>query len=171
MGRRDNRARPNYPRRAVLVSDAAWHARKPRWTLAFPVSKHGLVERAEQRVDPEEVRQALEAPEPGDFGTADELGKASGRFRARTDSRRRAGGPAWNRPWVPATIRHSSVGAGRREGASIATRWPSRNSHHGAHVAPRSVVGGRAARLRATSHWTMRSTRWSLPAVISLNSR
>ena len=45
-------------------------------------------------------------------------------------------------------------------------RRPTSNDHHGAHVVETKVVGGTAARLRATSHWTTRSGALQSAAVV-----
>jgi hypothetical protein len=52
----------------------------------------------------------------------------------------------------------STRGTGRNSIAGM--RGPSCSSHHGAHSVDNNVVGGTIARLRATSHWTMRSARY-----------
>lgn len=44
--------------------------------LEFPISKRELVERAEERDAPQDVRQALEALEPADFASRGELEEA-----------------------------------------------------------------------------------------------
>src|SRR5580692_4491858 len=51
----------------------------------------------------------------------------------------------------------STEGTGRN--AVAGTRWTTSNDHHGAQAVDSSVDGGMRARLRATSHCTMRSAR------------
>jgi hypothetical protein len=53
----------------------------------------------------------------------------------------------------------STCGTGRNSAAGILR--PSWNSHHGAQTVESSVDGGTAARLQATSHWTMTWARLS----------
>lgn len=55
----------------------------------------------------------------------------------------------------------STAGIGLKALAGI--RWSRSKVHHGVHAAERSVVGGTAARLRATCHWTTMSAWMSLP--------
>ncbi len=59
----------------------------------------------------------------------------------------------------------STPGTGRN--AERGTTGPSWNVHQGAHAADRSVVGGTAARFRATSNWMSRSARTGPSAGLS----